>query len=243
MQAERVTSGILDQLQEDEFFGGRKAWGTYTPSTASTDILSRATSSISSGSRPNTCTSSISGSLLGNEPNVKASLRETKSRAKASFAALQSELRGSAGATPARYSSWPSGCAVRVLGNDRQSNVGSSVFDGSEPQGIIASLVRYDQDRDTFEVKLDDGSMRTVPCHQVTRVRARDRTNAPPAPQLIQLEQQEVLHLGSANSPDSHKHPQMPGLHEMSEHPFDIERTQGSTTNPEPQTLGRTQST
>lgn len=110
---------------------------------------------------------------------MKANLKDTKARAKASFAALQSELRGSAGATPARYSTWPIGCMVRVTTGGQPANVGGSVGDASEPEGFIATLASYDRVLNSFEVKLDDGSTRTVPAQRVTRARPRDRAQAP----------------------------------------------------------------
>jgi len=51
-------------------------------------------------------------------------------------------------------------------------------MDALETPGLIASLVSYDTSLNTFVVKLDDGSTRTVPAERVTRARARDRVQA-----------------------------------------------------------------
>lgn len=189
IQAERLAKLSLAKLEDEDFIGGRRAWGgASTPSTASPDNLSRATSSVSSntsGSRPTTSASSVFSSACssqGNEPNVKADLQDTKKRAKASAAALLSELKGSAGATAARYSTWPTGCPVRITLAGQASGLGSSFDDGSEPDGLIGTLVRYDRVQNTFDVKLDDESTRTVPAQRVTRARPRDRTNANAGP-------------------------------------------------------------
>lgn len=182
IQAERLAKLSLEKLEQQEFIGGKKAWGGYTPSTVSGDNFSRATSSVSSstcGSRPTTSSSSVFSSTSSQGPNVNADLKDAQKRAKASAAALLSELKGSASATPARYSTWPIGCALRIATDGRASNLGGSVVDdGSESEGLFGSLVRYDRVQNTFEVKLDDGSVRTVPAQRVNRARPRDRANA-----------------------------------------------------------------
>jgi len=184
-QAQMLAKRSLEKLEDQDFIGGRRAWGGYsggyTPSTASPASVSRASSSISGsscGSRPTTCASSTSGSTQGNDPNARANVKDAKQRAKAQFAALQSELRGSAGATPARYSTWPVGCAVRVVGAPHPANVGGAPCDDLEPEGALATLVRYDSLLNVFEVQLEDGSTRLVPAQRVTRVRPRDRASA-----------------------------------------------------------------
>lgn len=107
---------------------------------------------------------------------MKLQLIEARQRARASFEALSSEMKGSAGATPARYSRWPIGCAVRVAVEDPATGAGR--VDGAEPDTLIATLVKYDISLNTFVVKLDDGSTRTVPAQWVTRARAADRACA-----------------------------------------------------------------
>lgn len=130
--------------------------------------LSRAASSVSGstcGSRPSSSAASVSSSIRSSQleaKDPKEALKDAQQRAKASLKALQSELKGSAAATPARYSTWPIGCAVKVAFED----------------SLFATLVGYDKAANTFVVKLEDGSTREVPAKRVTRVRARDRMNA-----------------------------------------------------------------
>lgn len=175
VKAERLAKLSLEKLTQEDFIA-REAWGgAATPSTsAGTPMsLSRAASSQSSsvsGSRPASSAASVSSSSQSNDPNVKVNLKEARQRAKASMQALQSELMGSAKATPARYSTWPIGCAVRVTCEDSLS-----AFDNFIPSDVTAILVSYDEYHNTFVVKLDDGSTRMVPAKRVNRVRARDR--------------------------------------------------------------------
>lgn len=167
--AEKLAKLSLEKLQQQDFIMGREAWGVSTPSTAS--CMSRASSSYE-GSRPASSAASISSSCYsgsqGKDPNVKQQLKDAQARAKASMKALQSELKGSAASTPARYSAWPIGCAVRVAleGNS------------CEQDSLMASLVNYNSSSNAFEVKLEDGSTRTVSAERVTRARARDRATA-----------------------------------------------------------------
>lgn len=111
---------------------------------------------------------------MSKDPDVKKQLKDAQQRAKASLKALQSELKGSAQATPARYSTWPIGCAVRVAINDPAHFEGGNM----EAEGLHATLVCYNIDANTFEVKFEDGSTRVVPAKRVTRVRARERAMA-----------------------------------------------------------------
>jgi hypothetical protein len=155
-------------------------WAVPTPSTASpsrapsrcsqtSSSLSRSSYSSFSDSRPGSSADSMSSSssccARGKDPVVKAQLKDARHRAKASFEALQSELRGSA---PVRYSTWPMGCAVRVS-FDGPVAVGG-VSDNSD-SGLLAVLVRHNASEKTIEVKLHDGSIRVVPERCVTRVR------------------------------------------------------------------------
>jgi hypothetical protein len=126
--------------------------------------------SILSGSRPGSSSDCLSNSSSrGKDPMVKAQLKDARHRAKASFEALQSELRGSG---PVRYSTWPMGCAVRVS-FDGPIAVGG-VNDSSD-SGLLAVLVRHNPSEKTFEVKLHDGSTRVVPERCVTRMRRGSR--------------------------------------------------------------------
>jgi hypothetical protein len=79
---------------------------------------------------------------------------------------------GSASAMPARYSTWPIGCLVRTV-QDGYAGPGTDVAGD-----LFANLVSYNKTLNTFEVKLEDGSMRTLPANRVIRARARDRANA-----------------------------------------------------------------
>mmetsp|Transcript_121683 Transcript_121683/g.192687 ORF Transcript_121683/g.192687 Transcript_121683/m.192687 type:complete len:380 (-) Transcript_121683:32-1171(-) len=157
-------------------------WAIPTPSTASpsrapsrcsqsSSSLSRSSyDSILSGSRPGSSSDCLSNSSSrGKDPMVKAQLKDARHRAKASFEALQSELRGSG---PVRYSTWPMGCAVRVS-FDGPIAVGG-VNDSSD-SGLLAVLVRHNPSEKTFEVKLHDGSTRVVPERCVTRMRRGSR--------------------------------------------------------------------
>lgn len=173
----------LAKLQQQDFIAGREAWGVSTPSTMSNTSMSRASSSIS-GSRPPSSAASITSSNYstcspgGKDADAKEQLRQLKQRQKASASALLSELKGSASATPARYSTWPTGCALRVSVDDAV-NSGLVSFDSSQHDSLLATLVNYNSPKNTFEVKLDDGSTRIVPAQRVTRARARDRANVP----------------------------------------------------------------
>lgn len=170
--AEKMAKLTLEKLQQEDFITGREAWGASTPSTASPASVSRATSSVSSGSRPASSAASVSSSCFsasspqGEDFDAKQRLKDAQKRAKASMKALQSELKGSASATPARYSAWPSGCAVRV----------ALVSNSLEQESLIATLLHYSSSSNSFEVKLEDGSTRIVPAGCVTRARVRDRT-------------------------------------------------------------------
>jgi len=171
VHAEKMARLTLEKLQQEDFITGREAWGASTPSTASPASISRATSSVSSGSRPTSSAASVSSSCFstsspqGEEFDAKQRLKDAQKRAKASMKALQSELKGSASATPARYSAWPSGCAVRVA--------------LSEQDSLIATLLHYSSSSNSFEVRLEDGSTRIVSAESVTRARVRDRTVQP----------------------------------------------------------------
>lgn len=222
VQAEKLAKLSLEKLAQEDFITAREAWGISTPSTASPMSLSRAASSQSSstsGSRPASSAASVAsgGSTQGKDPKLQ--LKEARQRAKASFERLGSELRGSAGATPARYSTWPIGCAVRVALED-SITVAAGAVDDPEPAGLIASVVNYDKAPNTFVVKLEDGSTRTVPAQRVTRARARDRSNV------------QFKSPGQA-SPDETSY--------QGEHPVEPGRAARPSTKPESQMLGRAQ--
>lgn len=142
-----------------------------------------------------------------------------------SFEALRSELKGSAAATPARYSAWPIGCPVKVACEGGSMDV-------SEPSGLLAILVSYDRAFNTFEVKLDDGSTRVVPAQQVTRARARDR--AQPSTNVVGQAP------GRQAPPLHSQQPQRP--RQISEQPLQSEKRPPSSAGMlSPQTLGRLQ--
>jgi len=179
VQAEKLAKLSLEKLAQEDFITARQAWGISTPSTASPMSMSYAASSqasTTSGSRPTSSATSVSSNVQADDPLVKLQLKEARQRAKASFEKLGSELRGSAGATPARYSTWPTGCAVKIALEDVSSMCAGAVND-AESTGLIASVVSYDKALNTFTVKFDDGSTRSVPAQRVTRARARDRNN------------------------------------------------------------------
>lgn len=225
VQAERLAKLSLEKLEQQDFIKSREAWGAgvSTPSTA-TPGMSRATSCQSSacGSRPASSAASVSSSI---HSDPKAQLKEARDRAKMSFEALRSELKGSAAATPARYSAWPIGCPVKV------ACAGGSM-DVSEPSGLLAVLVSYDPACNTFEVKLDDGSTRVVPAQQVTRARARDRAQS-----STNVAGQAPGHQAPPLHPQQ---PQWP--HQISEQLLQSEkRPPSSAAMLSPQTLGRPQ--
>jgi hypothetical protein len=132
---------------------------------------------------------------------------------------------------------------------EENNNVGAGALDISE--SLVATLVSYDKSLNTFEVKLDDGSMRTVPAHRVTRVRARDRVQAQSSANgqtstMLETGQQLGLHTtgtgpnvqskdSSFNSAVHSQWPIMPGeFHESG-------RVAASPIKPEPRMLGRAQ--
>lgn len=236
MRAERLAKLSLESLEKQVV--SREAWGGYTPSTASPNF-SRAASSVSSstcGSRPaSSAAVSVTSSLEGKDPNVKQNLKDARLRAKASSQALLAELMGSAGATPARYSTWPAGCAVRV-GDD-----------------LFASLVSYDKHLNTFVIRLDDDSTRTVHAHQVSRARARDRISA--QGNSSQVQQSRTIAGPDAQGKDHSfgvvtdaagysKAPRVKPMHleqAMPGQAFDFEGAPSSPGLPEPRVLGRMQ--
>jgi len=163
---------------------------------------------------------------------VKQQLKEAQQRAKASAKALLSELKGSASSTPARYSAWPIGCAVRVALEGQTS----------EDDSLIASLVNYDSSRNTFEVKLDDGSTRIVPAQRVTRARVRDRASAPVQSKdhCLSSATSAAGGLGASGyqvPPHSQRTQMQRGY--ISEHPPLAENAPWSPFEPEPQLFGR----
>jgi hypothetical protein len=211
------------------------------------------------GSRPSTSTTSVSGSIRGGgtpgkDPNdVKKDMKEAQRRAKEKLQMLQSELRGAAANTPARYAQWPIGCPVKVACDD-PANAGRGTTASMEPDGIIAILVSYDKAANSFEVMLADGSTRIVSAQQVTRARARDRARAPtnlvgksphsPAPDAGQNVQSKE-HSTSSSTVQAATVGGMQGavgqaqpLHSrtVERPPFDCERSHAM---PQPQMLGR----
>jgi len=185
-----VGGGVLANIEEcnarhlEEVHRGKWAdrWAIPTPSTASPSRApSRCSQSSSSLSRRSSCSSlfdsrpgSSSDSLSscstrGKDPLLKAQLKDARHRAKASFEALQSELRGSA---PIRYSTWPLGCAVRV---SFDGPIAVSGVSDSSDSSLLAVIVRHYPAENAFEVKLHDGSIRVVPERCVRRVRRGSR--------------------------------------------------------------------
>jgi len=257
VQAEKLAKLSLEQLEQQDFVAAREAWGVSTPSTVASNNMSRTTSSLSStacGSRPTSSAASISSSSQSNDPNVKLQLKEARQRAKASFAALQSELRGSAHATPARYATWPIGCVVKIAVEDPAYS-GAFASDDSEPTGLMAILVSYDKSLNTFEVKLHDGSMRTVPAQRVSRASARDRlqaqSNFSGQPPHSRHDLQSKVRSLSAMPPEAATMPeaishQAASLHSQTpqiprDH-FDSAKAMESPTDPMPRMLGRAHS-
>lgn len=174
---------------------------------------------------------------------MKLQLKDARKKAKASFAALQSEL-SSGGAASTRYAAWPPGCAVRVS-CDGPQGVGCADVGGLESAELVARMVSYDKAAHTFEVQLDDGSTRTVPEQRVTRLRARERAlaaegaygisqrgaaQAPPAypPPSGRIDQKERLRTAAAERQPPTQPP------EPDTQPW-------SPTRPTPQKLGRAQ--
>lgn len=250
VQAERIAKLSLERLEQQDFIAGFDCLQDFdsspTPSTISPTSVSRASNSAC-GSRPASSAASVSSSVQGKDLSLKSQLTQLKDaqqRAKASSQALLSELKGSAKATPARYSTWPIGCTVKVAVDDPSSST-AGVIDRSEPACLVASLVSYDKVHNTFVVKLDDGSTRTVPAQRVTRARTRDRVSAPQPEVLQQAPATRSQTSVTASSTTASVHvpsgrraqplplewPQMPGQSLEAESP----------TKPKPQTLGRSQ--
>lgn len=254
LQAERLAKLSLEKLEQQDFITAREAWSCSTPSTASPMNLSRAASSqcsSTSGSRPPSSAASVLSRGKASDPNVQ--LKEARQRAKASFQALQSELSGSARATPARYSTWPVGCAVKIA-SDGASALGAFVPNDSERAGVLATLCSYDKSLNTFDVKLEDGSMRTVPAQRVSRVRGRDRAQGLTPTREEQSKYQ--LAMKKEDSSSSHVAAAATSMHEaadlqaiaqefcQSQIPgaaLDPLRALGSPIKPEPHMLGRAQ--
>lgn len=249
--AERCAKLSLEKLQEQEFITGRTgtAWGASTPSTASQPSLSRAASSQCSstcGSRPTSSAASVTSSCYsktssqGKNGDVKQQLKEAQQRAKASLKALQSELKGSASATPTRYSTWPVGCTLRIAVDDPPDVMG----DPSSSAGLLACLVNYNSSDNTFEVKLDDGSSRIVPAQRVTRARARDRASAPVdgKDQGIGSAVSTPGQIGSSGYQVAIPQPERTRMQrQKSEQPPLAENLPWSPMEPEPQLFGRLQ--
>jgi hypothetical protein len=124
-------------------------------------------------------------------------------------------------------------------------HLGDSQDNDGESNGLVASLVKYDKVQNTFDVKLHDGSLRTVPADRVTRARACDRPRGQPtlvdqAPQLGTTGKgytvaPAAVAVQEALQPQSQ---QMPDL--LCLEPDSIP---GSNFMPEPQMLGRVQFT
>lgn len=182
------------------------------------------------------------GSVQGKDPNVKSQLKDARQRAKKSSEALLAELMGSAGATPARYSTWPMGCAVKVA-FDEPMHLGGSHDNDDENDSLLATLVKYDKAQNTFDVKLHDGSLRTVPANRVSRARARDRTRG----QATLVEQApEFRAAGKGYTVTSAAVVAQEALQPQSQQPPGLLCSQpdtipGYSSVPEPQMMGRVQ--
>merc|ERR1712043_151109 len=84
------------------------------------------------------------------------------------------ELKRSDPSTCKRQESLVPGCAVRVFCGAAEA-VGNEHADNSEPAYIFAKFVRCDGPSQTYEVQLQDGSVRFVPKKHVSRVSGRAR--------------------------------------------------------------------
>lgn len=141
-----------------------------TPSTATPPSHSLASSSSSSSEAKTGTGSSWGGrvSAAAQDPDNAQALRliQARQRAADSMKALNMELRGSGAAPKERYASWPKGAAVEVPAA-QATNVPGAPDQGV---GIVrAKLVRYDAERNTFEVEHSDFSRQVLPANKVRR--------------------------------------------------------------------------
>mmetsp|Transcript_68608 Transcript_68608/g.127964 ORF Transcript_68608/g.127964 Transcript_68608/m.127964 type:complete len:221 (-) Transcript_68608:120-782(-) len=137
-----------------------------TPSTATPPSMSRGTSSVASTPFDDDNGSQASSERYVASPEQR--LRQARQRARDLSEALNLQLKGFGGALGVRYTAWKEGTTVNVS--------------GEEGRLLQAQFVCYNADAGSIEIRLADGSRRTVPANQVTRAVAEKASASVPSP-------------------------------------------------------------
>eukprot|EP00929_Paragymnodinium_shiwhaense_P000362 TRINITY_DN100608_c0_g1_i1.p1 TRINITY_DN100608_c0_g1~~TRINITY_DN100608_c0_g1_i1.p1 ORF type:complete len:381 (+),score=55.63 TRINITY_DN100608_c0_g1_i1:120-1262(+) len=167
--------------------------------------LSRPTSSCSSrpfeppgqGGSPSAPVDGEATDPLGGQ-EATARLSEARQRANNSLEALQMNLKGFGGAVAVRYMSWPVGCFVQISGDAGEG--GGFGADDVRPLRTFGRFERYDAATNSCEVRLEDGSTRSVPAQRVVRVSRNRATGVKVKRRTIDASLGETESLSSACS-------------------------------------------